>query len=175
MRATVTALMAAAALALVALPAAAQAPVRIGYVNSERILESAPGAREAEQVFQREMQGFQSELQRMGEELQKMMSDFEQQQVMLSPDARRTRQEAIQQRQRQYMERQQQIEQQAGRRQAELVQPIMKRVNDAIEEVRQAGNYSLILDSASGLLVAADPALDLTDQVLARLRATARP
>jgi outer membrane protein len=175
MRATVTALMAAAALVLVALPAAAQAPVRIGYVNSERILEAAPGAREAEQVFQREMQGFQSELQRMGEELQKMMSDFEQQQVMLSPDARRTRQEAIQQRQRQYMERQQQIEQQAGRRQAELVQPIMKRINDAIEEVRQAGNYSLILDSASGLLVAADPALDLTDQVLARLRATARP
>lgn len=172
MRAMMTALVAATGLALAA-PTEAQTPLRIGYVNSERILEAAPGAREAEETFQREMQRFQGELQRLGEELQKMVTEFEQQQVMLSPDARRTRQEAIQQKNRQYVERQQQLEEQAGRRQAELVEPIMKRIHDAIEEVRRAGNYAIILDAASGLLVAADPALDLTDQVVTRLRATA--
>jgi outer membrane protein len=174
MRRMMTAMAAVLGLAVVA-PLAAQAPIRIGYVNSEKVLEGAPGAREAEQAFQRDMTRFQGELQRLGEELQKLMTEYEQQQVMLSPDARRTRQESIQQKQRQYVERQQQLEQQAGRRQAELVEPIMKQIHDAIEEVRKAGNYALILDSASGLLVAADPALDLTDQVLTRLRATARP
>ena len=40
-----------------------------------------------------------------------------------------------------------------------------------IEAIREEGAYSLILDAASGSIVSADPALDLTQEVIARLQA----
>jgi Skp family chaperone for outer membrane proteins len=42
-----------------------------------------------------------------------------------------------------------------------------------IEDVRREGNYALIFDTAAGAIITADPGLDLTDQVLERLRTTA--
>jgi Skp family chaperone for outer membrane proteins len=50
------------------------------------------------------------------------------------------------------------------------MEPIMARVNDAISAMREEGGYALILDAAQGTIVAADPALDLTAQILERLR-----
>jgi Skp family chaperone for outer membrane proteins len=49
----------------------------------------------------------------------------------------------------------------------------MDRVNAAIEEIRAEGSYALIVDVSSGAVVAADPLLDLTQEVLARLNAEA--
>ena len=40
-----------------------------------------------------------------------------------------------------------------------------------LEEIRVEGNYGLILDVTSTAILVADPALDLTQEVLARLQA----
>jgi outer membrane protein len=60
----------------------------------------------------------------------------------------------------------------AAKRQAELMQPIIERVNVAIDQVRAEGGYALIFDLNDGALVAGDPALNITDQVVQRLRGT---
>jgi Skp family chaperone for outer membrane proteins len=39
-----------------------------------------------------------------------------------------------------------------------------------IEQVREEGSYALIFDTASRAIIAADPALDLTEEVLRRLQ-----
>jgi len=65
------------------------------------------------------------------------------------------------------------LDQQASARRAELVQPIMDRVSEMIEQLRLDGGYSLIFDVADGSIVAADPTLDLTDEVLRRLQTAA--
>jgi Skp family chaperone for outer membrane proteins len=51
------------------------------------------------------------------------------------------------------------------------MKPVMDRIRDAIEAVRVEGGYTMILDAASGAFLAADPSVDVTTQVLARLRA----
>jgi outer membrane protein len=60
-------------------------------------------------------------------------------------------------------------------RQAELVKPIMQRVQTVIEAIRSEDGYSVILDvgAQSSVVVAADKRLDLTDRVLARLKSQA--
>jgi len=55
----------------------------------------------------------------------------------------------------------------------ELLRPIYDRINKAIEEVRAAESYSLIFDLQAGALAAGDPALDLTEKVVAHLRTQA--
>jgi Skp family chaperone for outer membrane proteins len=45
----------------------------------------------------------------------------------------------------------------------------MDEITEVIEELREQGNYALILDVAAGSIVSADPALDVTEEVIRRL------
>jgi Skp family chaperone for outer membrane proteins len=50
------------------------------------------------------------------------------------------------------------------------MQPIIERVNQAIDETRRDGGYSLIFDLNDGALVAGDPSLNITDEVIQKLQ-----
>lgn len=170
MRRFIFALVGLVALALPVTAEAQQSGLRIGYINSEAILQQAPGVQEAQSQFDQDMQGFQAEVQGMAQELERMIQQYEQQQLTLSPEAKQQRQAAIRQKQQEYQERLQAIDERAGQRQAELVQPVMDSINDIIEQIRAEGNYSFIFNTAAGAIIAADPSLDLTDEVIRRLR-----
>ena len=164
-------LFAAALLALVAaVPASAQSATRIAYINSQLILEQAPGASEAAQQFDRDMARYRSEVEQLGQELEQLIGQYQQQQLTLSPEAKSNREEEIRLKQQSYNQRIQELDQQAGMRQQELVQPIMDQINAVIETIRAEGNYSLIFDVAAGAILAADESLDLTDEVIRRLQ-----
>lgn len=153
----------------------AQTGLKIGYINSAAIYEEAPGAQAAQTAFEQEMTTYRQEVQRLGEELQTMIASYEQQQMTLSAEARQAREAAIREKDGAYRERVSQLENEAGRRQQELVEPIMRQINDVIETLRRDGNYSLIFDVGPGSnIIAADPALDLTNEVIRRLRADDR-
>jgi outer membrane protein len=165
-----------ASLTVLASASAAQAQavaLKIGYINSAAILEQAPGAKEASAAFDQYLQGSQAEVQRMSQELQTLRADYDRQQLMLSASAKTQRQDEINRKMQEYQARVEALEQQAGQRQQQLVQPVMDRVNKVIEEIRAEGSYSFIFDVAAGSIIAADPRLDLTEEVLRRLRAAA--
>jgi outer membrane protein len=159
------------ALMSVAAVAQGQAPLKIGYVNSAVILEQAPGAKEASDQFNQYLQSTQAQVERMGDSLQVLIQNFERQQIALSPQAKTARETEIRQKQQEMQARVDQLEQQAGQRQKELVQPVMDRVNREIEALAKEGGYSYIFDAAAGSIIFADPSLDLTEEVLRRLRA----
>ncbi|TVR58760.1 MAG: OmpH family outer membrane protein [Gemmatimonadales bacterium] len=147
----------------------AQTP-RIGYIDSQAILQEAPGAQEAQAEFERDMQGYQDEIQRMGEELERLITAYQQQERTLSPEARQRREDEIRQKEFEYQQRIEQMELEAAQRRQQLVEPILDRMSGAIEEIRAEGQYTMIFDVASRAIIAADPELDLTTQVLQRLR-----
>lgn len=161
-----------ALLAALTVPADAQTAPKIGFIDSRAIIAQAPGAQEAQKAFEQDMARYQAELQKLEQELKTQLDSYEKQQVTLSPDARRQRQEELRTKQMAYTQRAEQLEQQAADRQAELVEPIMARINTVISQIRENEGYALIFDVAGGAVVAADPALNLTDEVLRRLGAT---
>ena len=151
--------------------AAAQAQ-KFGFVNTAQLLAQAPGTAEARQSLETEMQGFRTELDRLETELDSLQSAYERQQGSLSASARQERQQQIQQKFVSYQQRAAELQQTAQRREQEVMGPLMQRIGGVIEQVRSEGGYSMIFDVASGgVVVAADPALDVTEQVLAKLRA----
>jgi outer membrane protein len=141
-------------------------------VDSQRILAEAPGTVEAQQTFDRDMQTYQGELTRMETELNTLQENFDRQQGTLTEAVRQQRQQEMQQKFVEYQQRQAQLEQTARDRQAELLSPIMERIQGAIEQLRAEGGYAMILDTSAGVVLSADPQLDLTMQVLDRLRTT---
>lgn len=157
----------------VAAPVAGQTAVKIGYIDSQAILDQDPSARAAQQQFEQSLAAYQAEVQQMGEDLQQLITQYEQQQALLSEEAKANREEEIRQKQSQYQQRIAELEQQAGVRQAELVEPVMQRITAVIEDIRAEGSYSMIFDVAAQGIISADPALDLTAEVVRRLQSAA--
>ena len=145
--------------------------MRIGYIDSNEILANAPGAAEAQEQFDLEMQDSQAELQRMESDLQNRADELQRQALTLSPEARTAREQQLQSLQQQYNARFQELQLLAEQRRAELVQPIMDQITEVIEAVRVDLGYSLVLDASAGAIIAADPELDLTQAVIDRLQA----
>lgn len=145
--------------------------LKIAYINSQEILMNAPGASEAQQQFDDEMAGYQEEISQLETELQNMENQLQQQQLTLSPEARANREQALREKYQEYQQRTQQLQEMANQRRAALIQPVMDEITAVIEQIREEGAYSLILDAAAGSIVSADPALDLTQDVIARLQA----
>lgn len=169
MRVRMTLGMVAVGLLAGAVPATAQQ--KVAYLDSRRILQEAPGAQEARSAIEQEMRNFQQRLTSLQDSAQKVLSDYQQRSLTLSPEARRTEEQKIAARQRELEAQAEQLQLEANQKQNDLMQPVMNRVEEAIEAVRREGGYALIFDAASGAFVSADTTLDLTSQVLTRLRA----
>lgn len=146
----------------------AQATTKVAYVDTQKLLVEAPGAQEARQTLEQDLAGYEAELKELEDELTRMITEFEQQQVMLAPETRRQREQAIRDKQQAYQRRAMELEDTYNRRQAELLDPVMQRLSLVIEEIRKEQGYGLVVDSAA--LLAADPELDITDKILERLR-----
>lgn len=159
---------------------ASQAPPsgnKIGYINSALLLQQAPGRAEAEAQFEREVGVYRQQIQRMDDSLRTMMAAFDRDAPKLDSATRETRRTTIGRREVEYQGRARGLDSTMQARQAQLVKPIMERVQSVIETIRAEDNYAVILDVGSqvSVVVAADKRLDLTDRVLARLKSQGPP
>ena len=150
-------------------------PMKIGYINSALLLQQAPGRAEAEAQFDREVVVYRQQLQRMNDSLTTMMTSFERDAAKLDTTVRNNRAKAIRDREAEYQGRARGLDSTMQARQAQLVKPIMERVQGVIEAIRTEDGYSMILDvgAQASVVVAADKRLDLTERVLARLKSSA--
>ena len=152
-------------------------PTKIGYINSAVILQNAPGRAEAEAQFEREVGVYRQQIQRMDDSLKTLMAAFDRDAGKLDSATRDARGATIRQREQEYQGRARGLDSTMQARQAELVKPIMQRVQNVIETIRAEDGYAVILDVGAqvSVVVAADKKLDLTDRVLARLKAQGTP
>jgi len=158
-------------MALAAAPAGAQS-VKIAYINSAQILAQAPGRAEAEAQFEKEVGAYREQLSRMNDSLNALAAAFDRDAPKLDSVIRETRGKAIRDREAAYQSRARMLDSTMQDRQAQLVKPIMERVQKVIETIRAEDGYAFIFDvgSQTSVVVAADKNLDLTDKVLARLK-----
>ena len=154
-----------------AAPAPGQ-PIKIAFINSQQILRQTPGWATAESTYLKEFESFRTEMQKLQQQLDSAVQAFDQAQIALSPAARQTRQRELQAMQQRMEQRNNQLREKASQREQELLQPIQARVNSVIQGIRAEMNFALILDADApgGLVVAADPALNITARVLQRLQ-----
>lgn len=150
--------------------AEAQQGGRIGYIDSQVILQEAPGAQEAQAEFDRQVERLSLEVQSMEEELDNLIAEYQAQQATFLPNVRQARESEIQQRELRYQQRLQEMDQELAGIRQRLIEPILLGMSDTIETIRSEGSYALIFDVQGQSIVAADPALDLTEEVLRRLR-----
>ncbi|HEX6575333.1 MAG TPA: OmpH family outer membrane protein [Gemmatimonadaceae bacterium] len=159
------------------LSAQAAAAPKIGFINSQAILAEAPGRAEAENRLKTEQSSYQAQLQRMSDSLQAMAQAFDREAAKLDSVTRVNRARAIQDRETAYQIRARALDSTMQVHQAEVIRPIMENVQKVIEQVRAEEGYAMIFDVASqtSVIVAADKSLDITQKVLAKVKAAGPP
>jgi outer membrane protein len=169
-----TLLVLAAALALPALLVAQQPS--IVFLDSERLRQEAPSLQAARQQLQQEMAQLEAQadsaLAPLQAEFQAAAQEYQQQQGMMTAERRQEREQALGQMQQQLQQQGAQWEQRAAQLQNRVLGPALDRINRVIDEIRSENGYQFVLDVAAGGVVAADPALDITSEVLRRLQAS---
>ena len=162
-----------------AIPALAQqatpGSAKIAYVNTQTIFQAAPGRAEAEAQFEREANTFREQVKRMDDSLNTLVSAYQKEAARLDTSTRVRRETAIRTKQDEYRQRASGLEEQLNQRRDALLNPIMERIRQALEQVRVEDGYAMILnnDPQGSLIVAADKNLDITERVVARLRTLA--
>jgi outer membrane protein len=162
--------------AMLSAQASAQQPVKIAFIRSQEVLASAPGRAAADSAFNREVAAFNAAEKNWNDSIATILADYAKAESTMTAPARDARQKTIREKQADFQKRDQEMRAHVQQRQTELIQPIMDQVNKIINDIRAEDNYSMIFDAQAqgGGIVAADRNLDITEQVIARLR-TAPP
>lgn len=162
---------AAAALSLLfAGPLAAQG-TKLGYINTDAVFAEYEPAQDAARALQATLAGYQAEITNLETGYQQALGEYQQQMMTMTAEARQAREQQLQAQFAALQERSQELQDLAEQRRAEVFVPIEEEIQSVLEEIRVEGNYGLILDTTANAILVADPALDLTQQVLTRLRA----
>jgi len=171
MRALYIAITAVAGMAAFAVPARGQA-YKMAYIDSRRLLAEAPGAQNARDQIQQEMAQFQAQVQILQDSLDAMIADYQRKSVLLSPEEKKKQEDAIVARRSALQQRVQGIDAQATQRQNDLMAPVMNQIQEVLDSIRIEQGIAIIFDAAQGI-VSADSTLDLTSNVLARMKSAA--
>ena len=146
------------------------AQMKIGYIDSQRILATFSDAVNAQKILEGETAQVAEELKKMEEELRAENDKLEQQSLLLNEEKKREKAQELQQKYMQIQQYGQQKQQELGQRQEELLQPVFNKINNAINALGEAEGFDFIFNGAvSGTIVFAKPEYDLTEKLLQRL------
>jgi len=148
--------------------------VKIAYVNSQALMEAAPGRAAASDLLNKEGQGYQVQLQKMQDSINGLYTKYQKDEPTLSATAKESRQKTIRDLETGFQAKQLEYQKAFDERTKEVMAPITDAVKKVIDDIRVEEGYAIILDNAPGAgnIVAADKNLDITDKIVSRLRAT---
>ncbi|MEO6136961.1 MAG: OmpH family outer membrane protein [Ginsengibacter sp.] len=146
---------------------------RYAVIDSKYILDKLPDYKEAQGKLDQFSKMWQQEIDKKSSELEKMYQEYDAEQVMLSDDLKKKREDQIYNKEVDVRELQKKrfgYEGDLFKKREELIKPIQDKVYNAIQKLATAKLYDFILDKSEGITVIfADPKLDKSDDVLKEL------
>ena len=160
-------------LILICLPFGLFADIKIGYIDSNRIMAEFEDVRNVQVELEKEQRKLQAEYDGMVNQLDSLAQAFERQRLLMSDSRREQQQNEMLQMERDIQEFQLKKfgpEGEIYRKQSQLLAPVLEVVDAAIKAVAGQRGYDYVFDAVSGAIVYALDAHDLTEQVLKELK-----
>ena len=158
------------AVALFVMSGMANAQVKIAHVNTAEILDAMPDKATAEKAMEKYYGELQSQLETMAKEYQSKMQDYEANVATMSNLVKQSKEKEIIDLQTRIQQFQANAEAEFENKRAELLKPILDKIQNAINAVGREKGYTYILDLATGAAVwVGTDAVDCTRDVRAKL------
>lgn len=143
---------------------------RYAIIDTKYILDRIPDYKEAQKKLDEFSSLWQREIDQKQGELDQMYRNYEAEQVMLSDELKKKREDELFNREKELRDLQKRrfgFEGDLFKKRQELIKPIQDKVYNAVQKLAVARQYDFILDKSEGITVIfADPKLDKSDDVL---------
>jgi outer membrane protein len=131
----------------------AQTNAKLGYIDSNELLDMMPGKDSIQQVLQEYGKTLESQLQTMYQEYQNKLADYQSNVNTMSTIIKQTKEKELGDLETRIQDFQQQADQDLQNKQLELVQPLVDKARAAIDEVARENGYTYIFDAGMGTLL----------------------
>lgn len=146
---------------------------RYAILDTKFILDRLPEYKDAQKKLDQFSEAWQKELDALQNNLDRMYRDFEAEQVMLSDDLKKKREDELFNKEKELRDLQRQrfgYEGDLFKKRQELIKPVQDKVYNAVQKLAVEKGYDFILDKSEGITVIfADPKLDRSEDVLKML------
>jgi len=146
--------------------------LKIGYIDSQRIFAEFRETQEAERLYKKEVDQWKAEAATKEQEIAKLQEELRAQSLMLSEEKQKEKKLELDRKLEEYQRFVSETfgeEGNAAKRNKELTQPIVGRINKILERLSEQEGYSLVFDIANANIIYAKKDFDLTDRLLEEL------
>ena len=145
------------------------AEVKIGIIDIPRAIQATKEGQKIKKNLEGEYNKKKSDLEKRAKDIQSMQADFEKKSLVLSDEARLKKQQEIEEEKGKYMELREKNLQELAKKDRELSQPMIDKLNKVIGAIAQSNGFTVILHKNDQNLVWAAKETDITDLVIKEL------
>lgn len=146
---------------------------KVGYVDSDYILDKLPEYSDAQKQLDAISAEWQAQIEKKYQIIDQMYKDLQAEEILLTEDMKRKRMEEIREKEAEALEFQKQkfgVDGDLFRERQKLIKPIQEKVYKAIKDVSRASGYAIMMDKAgTTTLIYTNPKYNKSDAVLKEL------
>ena len=147
--------------------------LKIGYVDSQKIMAQFQEAKDAQQKLDKIRGEYQAEYENKVREYQALAQEIDSQSLLLSEEKKKEKLRMLQDKATEIDQYKfEKLNPEGGefyRKNQEIFKPVIEKINLVIQKIGRVEEYDYLFDATSGVLVHALPKYDITDQVLEEL------
>ncbi len=144
--------------------------LKIGFVNTERVLREAAPAVKAQKKLEKEFQPRDQELQKMDKEIKDLQGQLEKETMTLPESDRKKKERELGELTREFQRKQREFREDLNLRRNEELAGVLERANKVIRTIAEQEKFDLILQEA----VFVSTRIDITEKVLKALAAESK-
>jgi len=147
---------------------------RYAFIDTDYILEQIPAYQEAVVEIDATAEKWQKQVEARYTEIEQMYTAYKAEQVLLTPDMKRKKEQEIIAKEKAAKEYQREkfgVEGSLFQLRQELIKPIQDQVYEAVQKMAEQKSYAVIFDKAasSSAIIYSNPKYDQSDEILQRL------
>lgn len=150
------------------------AQLKIGYIDSDAIMDNLPDVQDARQKLDALIQEWQTELNKMENEWKTKYDDYEKRKLIMTDQTRAETEAALVQLESQiaqFREKKFGTNGELFQKQDELMKPVQNKIFTALKELAVEDDYDYVFDRSGDIMILfAKEQYDLTSKVLDRLK-----
>ena len=139
---------------------------RISFIDVQRVLARSAAGVAAREQLEREKAAMQKEMDGRKVELDKLRDDLEKKGALLTPDARREKQEQFERKRRDAARQMDDYQKELERKESTLLQKVLQDVSGVIEKIGKDKGCYMVVEKRGAGVIYADPQADITDDVI---------
>ncbi len=147
---------------------------RYAIIDSRLIFENMTEYKQVQKQMDAQAATWQKEIDTKQAALDKLYNNYDAENDLMSEDLKRKKEDELFQKEKELRDLQKKrfgFEGELFKKRQELMEPVQKKVADAVNRLSKANGYDLVLDkSESKTIIFADPKLDKTEDVIRELR-----